>query len=74
MKKNNVKTIISMVLIILSVVAIIGSLIWSLTFNIMNPDMTELILFIENPYPAIIVIIPLIEFTIGKALTGGLND
>lgn len=70
MKKNNVKTIIGMVLIILSVVAIIGSMIWSLIFNIMNPDMTELRLFIENPYPTIIVIISLIEFTIGKVLTG----
>ena len=70
MKKNNIKTIIGIVLIILSVVAIIGSMMWSFIFNLMNPDMTKLRLFIENPYPTIIAIIFLIGFVIGDVLMG----
>lgn len=70
MKKNNIKTIIGIVLIMLSVAAIIGSMMWSFIFNLMNPDMTKLRLFIENPYPTIIAIIFLIGFVIGDVLMG----
>lgn len=68
MNKNNIKTIIGIALVIIAVIAIIGALIWSLVFNMMNPDMTELRLFIENPYPTIIVIVSLIIFVIGKRI------
>lgn len=70
MKKNNTKTIIGASIIILAFVAIIASAIWALIFYFMNPDMTELRLFIENPYPSIISIVSLVVILVGKSLMG----
>lgn len=68
MKNNKIKTIIGMVLIIIAIIAAVGSAIWSWVFNLMNPDMTELRLFIENPYPTIIAIVSTIGLMIGRVL------
>ena len=70
MKENNIKIIIGMALIIIAFVAIIASAIWAIVFNIMNPDMTELRLFIENPYPTIIGIVSVAGLMVGKFLLG----
>ena len=66
--KYNIKTIIGMALIILSTIAVITSVIWAWVFNLMNPDMTELRLFIENPYPTIITIVSMIVFLLAGRL------
>lgn len=70
MKKNNIKTIIGMALIVIAFIAIIASAIWTIVFNLMNPDMTELRLFIENPYPTIIAIISVAALMVGKFYLG----
>jgi hypothetical protein len=70
MKNNNIKTIIGIILIIVAFVAIIVSAIWALVFHFMNPDMTELRLFLENPYPTIIAIISVAGLMVGKFLLG----
>lgn len=70
MKNKNIKTIIGMTLIIIAFIAIIASAIWATIFNLMNPDMTELRLFIENPYPTIIVIVSAAVLAVGKFWLG----
>lgn len=70
MKKNNIKTIIGMALIIIAFIACIASAIWALVFRFMNPDMTELRLFLENPYPTIIVIVSAAGLMVGKYFLG----
>lgn len=70
MKKNNIKTIIGMALIIIAFIAIVASAIWALVFHFMNPDMTELRLFIKNPYPTIICIISVAGLMVGKFWLG----
>lgn len=70
MKNNKIKTIIGMTLIIISFIAIIASAIWAIVFNLMNPDMTELRLFIENPYPTIIAIVSVAVLMVGKFWLG----
>lgn len=71
MKKNNIKTTIGAILIITSIVAVIVSAIWSAVFQIMNPDMTNMRILIENPYPTIIAIISLAVFLFSGKL---MND
>lgn len=71
MNKGNIKAAIGCMFIIIACIAIIVSVIWSLVFNFMNIDMTELRLLIENPYPSVIVIISGILFMIGKKLIEG---
>ena len=68
MKNNNIKALIGVALIILAFAAIIISAIWALVFHFMNPDMTELRLLIENPYPTIITIISMLVILVGKSL------
>ena len=70
MKKNNIKTIICITLVIIACVALVVSAIWAIVFNLMNPDMTELRLFIENPYPTIIAIISAAVLMAGKFYLG----
>lgn len=70
MKKNDIKTIISMALIIIAFIAIVVSAIWAIVFQLMHPDMTELRLFIENPYPTIICIVSLAVLMVGKFWLG----
>lgn len=70
MKKNNIKTIIGMALIIIAFIAIVASAIWALVFHFMNPDMTELRLFLENPYPTIICIVSVAGLMVGKFWLG----
>ena len=71
MKKNNIKTIMGLTLIIIAFIAIIASAIWALVFHLMNPDMTELRLFIENPYPTIITIVSAAVLMVGKFYVRG---
>ena len=68
--KHNIKTIIGTVLIIVAFIAIVASAIWALVFHLMNPDMTELRLFLENPYPTIICIISVAGLMVGKFWLG----
>lgn len=68
--KNNIREIIGLALVIISFIAIVAAAIWAIVFNLMNPDMTELRLFIENPYPTIIAIISAAGFMVGKFLLG----
>lgn len=68
--KNNIKTIIGLTLIITAFIAILVAAIWAVVFQLMNPDMTELRLFIENPYPTIIALISIGVLMVGKFLLG----
>ena len=70
MKKNSTGKLIGAALVIISIIAVLTSVTWALIFKLMNPDMTELRLFIENPYPTIVTSISLIVFMFGKALMG----
>ena len=66
--KNNIKTIIGLTLIITAFIAILVAAIWAVVFNLMNPDMTELRQFIENPYPTIIDLVSVAALMVGKFL------
>lgn len=68
--KNKIREIIGATLIIISFIALVASAIWAIVFKFMNPDMTELRLFIENPYPTIIVIVSAATLMVGKFLLG----
>jgi hypothetical protein len=68
--KNNIKAIIGLALVIISFIALVAAAIWAVVFQLMNPDMTELRLFIENPYPTIIVIVSAATLMVGKLLLG----
>lgn len=70
MKKNNTKKLIGAAIIIIAFAAVIISAIWALVFHFMNPDMTELRLFLENPYPTIICIVSVAGLMVGKFLLG----
>ena len=70
MKKNNIKVLMGIALIITSFIAIIASAIWALVFHLMNPDMTELRLFLENPYPTIIAIVSVAGLMVAKFYLG----
>jgi len=69
--KNNIKTIIGMALIIIAIVAVAAAGIWAIVFNLMNPDMTELRLFIENPYPTYIEVASIVGLWVGRSLIEG---
>ena len=66
--KNNIKTIIGLTLIITAFIAILVAAIWAVVFNLMNPDMTELRQFIENPYPTIIDLVSVAALMVGTFL------
>ena len=68
--KNNIKAIIGITLMITAFISIIASAIWAVIFNLMNPDMTELRLFIENPYPTIMALVSVAGLMVGKFLLG----
>ena len=68
--KNNIKTIIGLTLIITAFIAILVAAIWAVVFQLMNPDMTEMRLFIENPYPTIIALVSVAGLMVGKFLLG----
>lgn len=68
--KNKIKTIISAALIIIAFIACVASAIWALVFKFMNPDMTEMRLLIENPYPTIICIVSIVALMVGKFFLG----
>lgn len=70
MKNNNIKKLIGAAIIIIAFAAVIISAIWALVFHFMNPDMTELRLFLENPYPTIICIVSVVGLMVGKFLLG----
>ena len=70
MKNNNIKTIIGAILVIVAFIAILVAAIWALVFKFMNPDMTEMRLFLENPQPTIIAIASVIVLYVAKVLVG----
>lgn len=70
MKRNNIKTLIGAVIIIISFIALVASAIWAIVFKFMNPDMTDLRLFLENPYPTIICIVSVAGLMVGKFWLG----
>ena len=66
MKKSKTKTIIGLVLMIISTIGMVACAVCATVFYFQNPDMTELRRFIEFPQPAIGVVICLAVFGIGK--------
>ena len=66
----NTKTILGLIFILIAFITLIIAAIWSIVFQFQNPDMTELRLLIENPYPTVVAIISLIGFMVGKTLIG----
>ena len=70
MKKNKIKTIIGATLAIVALIAVLVAAIWALVFKFMNPDMTEMRLFLENPQPTIIAIASVIVLYVAKVLVG----
>lgn len=67
-KKHNLTAIIGCILIVLAIIAIIGSAVASVIFYFQNPDMTELRRFIEYPAPSIIALIAIVVVYVGKYL------
>ena len=68
--KDKIRAIIGITLVIIAFIAIVGSVIWAIVFNWMNPDMTELRLFITNPYPTIIMFVSIGVLMVGRLLLG----
>ena len=60
------KYAIADIILIVGVVLIIGSMIWGLIYGFMNPDMTEMRMFLSNPYPQIGAILGLITICISR--------
>ena len=67
-KKSNLTAIIGCILIIVAIIAIIGSAVAAVIFYFQNPDMTELRRFIEYPAPSIIALIAIVVVYVGKYL------
>lgn len=67
-KKSNLTAIIGCILIVLAIIAIIGSAVAAVIFYFQNPDMTELRRFIEYPAPSIIALIAIVVVYVGKYL------
>lgn len=67
-KKPNLTAIIGCILIVLAIIAIIGSAVAAVIFYFQNPDMTELRRFIEYPAPSIIALIAIVVAYVGKYL------
>lgn len=67
-KKHNLTAIIGCILIVLAIIAIIGSAVAAAIFYFQNPDMTELRRFIEYPEPSIIALIAIVVAYVGKYL------
>ena len=65
-KKSKTKTIIGLVLMIISTIGMVACAVCATVFYFQNPDMTELRRLIEFPQPAIGVVICLAVFGIGK--------
>lgn len=65
---NKTKDILGTICVIIAIISLLVAVVWSVVFNLMNPDMTELRLFIENPYPTIIVFLSIALFYCGKIL------
>lgn len=66
MKKSKTKTIIGLVLMIMSIIGMVACAVCAMVFYFQNPDMTELRRFIEFPWPTIGVVVCLAIFGIGK--------
>jgi hypothetical protein len=65
---NKTKDILGAICVIIAIISLLVAVVWSVVFNLMNPDMTELRLFIENPYPTFIVLLSIALFSLGKIL------
>lgn len=66
MKKSKTKTIIGLVLMIISIIGMVACAVCATVFYFQNPDMTELRRFIEFPWPTIGAVVCLAVFGIGK--------
>lgn len=66
MKKSKTKTIIGLVLMIISTIGMVACSVCATVFYFQNPDMTELRRFIEFPWPTIGAAVCLAVFGIGK--------
>lgn len=66
MKKSKTKTIIGLVLMIVSTIGMVACAVCATVFYFQNPDMTELRRFIEFPWPTIGAAVCLTVFGIGK--------
>lgn len=65
---KNAKAIIGIILILLGFITILCCAVWAIVFHIQNPDMTEMRMLIENPYPTIFCVIGYVVGRIGLAL------
>lgn len=65
MKKSNIKTIVRLALIVMSLLGMIACAMCQIVFYFQNPDMTELRRIIEFPWPTIGLVICLAVFGIG---------
>ena len=66
MKKSKTKTIIGLVLMIISTIGMVACAVCATVFYFQNPDMTELRRFIEFPWPTIGAAVCLAVLGIGK--------
>lgn len=66
MKKSKTKTIIGLVLMIISTIGMVACAVCATVFYFQNPDMTELRRFIKFPWPTIGAAVCLAVFGIGK--------
>lgn len=65
-KKSKIKTIIRLVLMIISIIGMVACAVCDTVFYFQNPDMTELRRLIEFPLPTICATVCLAVFGVGK--------
>lgn len=65
-KKSKIKTIIRLMLMVVSLIGMLACAVSATVFHIQNPDMTELRRLIEFPWPTIGIVACLVVYGIGK--------
>lgn len=66
MAKKSKKTTIRFALTLVSLIGMIACVVSATVFHFQNPDMTDLRLFIEFPWPTIGAVICLVVYVIGE--------
>lgn len=61
---------LGVIIMLLSIAGLVAGGIWYGIYNLMNPDMTDMRLFLSNPYPTIMAFGSLITAYIGYYLYG----
>lgn len=60
------RSIVANIILVIGVALIIANMIWGLVYGLLNPDMTEMRMFLSNPYPQIGAILGLITVCISR--------